>query len=1314
MKSLNLLSQKISSCPYKLGKTFLINHEDETVYLLKFSSSLTHFELIKHNDSEVIAMWPNKEDIADLVSIVCGMHFSVYDQAIYIAFHNGDIVSVHLDSSEEEVEVVGSIESKIQCMEWSPDDELVIFVTGNNTILVMTKDFYVITEFPINVEETGEAVSINVGWGKKETQFHGSAGKSAAQNKVDISGFTMSQDDDLKPRVSWIGDGSMFCCSIVDPNKGLRVIRVYNREGVLQYTSEPVDKLEHVLSWRPSGNLISSSRRLPDKHEIIFFEKNGLRHGEFSLRETQTHKIIEILWNCDSTILAVWIERIISDNEQSSCVQLWYMNNYHWYLKQEIQCQLGDKITSVAWDVEKALRLHYTTINDYYCLDFCWDLFSANTISDKNVAPVAVIDGSSVNLTPFRVMNVPPPMFAFSVQLSNPASCVSFLPNKNGGNNFAVLEANQQITLFEWSGAFERPIKVPTCIGSFQIKDSNNDQGTLRQIIWFNQSIIYGLCSIKCENNYDKLVVIYLTYDENGKAKYLSNEKHNLCQSILRLYSNPNNEELWFENTHGKVFKVKIYIDQINKFIENNDPGEKLKIQNDPFTSFPEVCNWISSTEIGRDERNETVIIGLSENNKLYGNNTQISMDCTSFFIHNDFLISTTLNNNVKFLPLQANLSDWESFNNNESHPYHETMRKVERGSKIICAVYFDVFLILQMPRGNLETVHPRALVLASVRESLNRLDYLSAYMTCRRHRIDLNILYDHEPKLFLNNVELFINQVKNVDYLNLFLSSLRNEDVTKTMYPRITIGSKPNPSDNTESQDVSTKVNIICDAVRGVLESKDSKKYLQSIITTYVKKSPPELESALNFLAKLKDQNLNLAEDAVKYAIFLVDADKLFDVALGMYDFSLVLLVAQQSQKDPREYLSFLAELENHSKYYQRFKIDDHLNRYEKALYNLSLAGENYFEQCVKYLQEHQLYKSAINIFANDNEKYKRVMAVYGDYLSKESNFEEAGLAYILAGNKLNALEAYKNSEVWREAFAIAQELKYSSNDLFLLSKELSERLADKRQYQEAAQILLDYTRQPEDAVVLLNKGHHWKEAIRISYMYDRADLIETNVKPSVLEGHNNLLQDINSMLDQLNLQTSRLQEVLLNKAKQHDLEQFDNDESIENVDVFSDTSSMASKFTRYTKSNTQLSIQSTRSGKSAKSRRRAERKKARGKKGSIYEEEYLYDSLRRLIERFNSTKVEIANLLSCLVTLGYLKNAQQIQSVFENLEEKIKNNIDKIFVTPSNTTTNITSTVNVNNNSEVLDNQQNNMVNLAIYEKPKLNQINWKLQII
>jgi len=41
-----------------------------------------------------------------------------------------------------------------------------------------------------------------------------------------------------------------------------------------------------------------------------------------------------------------------------------------------------------------------------------------------------------------------------------------------------------------------------------------------------------------------------------------------------------------------------------------------------------------------------------------------------------------------------------------------------------------------------------------------------------------------------------------------------------------------------------------------------------------------------------------HLVEDAVKYIIFLVDANALFDLALGMYDFSLVLMIAQHAQK--------------------------------------------------------------------------------------------------------------------------------------------------------------------------------------------------------------------------------------------------------------------------------------------------------------------------------------------------------------------------------------------------------------------------------
>ena len=43
---------------------------------------------------------------------------------------------------------------------------------------------------------------------------------------------------------------------------------------------------------------------------------------------------------------------------------------------------------------------------------------------------------------------------------------------------------------------------------------------------------------------------------------------------------------------------------------------------------------------------------------------------------------------------------------------------------------------------------------------------------------------------------------------------------------------------------------------------------------------------------------------------------------------------------QDPREYLPFLRELRALDKFYQRFRIDDHLKRREKALKNLHLAG--------------------------------------------------------------------------------------------------------------------------------------------------------------------------------------------------------------------------------------------------------------------------------------------------------------------------------------------------------------------------------------
>jgi len=82
--------------------------------------------------------------------------------------------------------------------------------------------------------------------------------------------------------------------------------------------------------------------------------------------------------------------------------------------------------------------------------------------------------------------------------------------------------------------------------------------------------------------------------------------------------------------------------------------------------------------------------------------------------------------------------------------------------------------VVLQMPRGNLETIYPRALVVAAIRRSIEVERYDEAFLACRNQRVDMNILHDHDPERFLASVPKVIAQIKKVEHIDLFLSQLR------------------------------------------------------------------------------------------------------------------------------------------------------------------------------------------------------------------------------------------------------------------------------------------------------------------------------------------------------------------------------------------------------------------------------------------------------------------------------------------------------------------------------------------------------------
>ena len=97
--------------------------------------------------------------------------------------------------------------------------------------------------------------------------------------------------------------------------------------------------------------------------------------------------------------------------------------------------------------------------------------------------------------------------------------------------------------------------------------------------------------------------------------------------------------------------------------------------------------------------------------------------------------------------------------------------------------------------------------------------------------------------------------------------------------------------------------------------------------------------------------------DEALKFLLYMVDVNVLYDVALGTYDFDLVMMVAEKSQKDPKEYLPFLNSLKAMEPRYGRFSIDKHLKRWSKALVHIAALPDK-LEECLQVVEEHRLYQ--------------------------------------------------------------------------------------------------------------------------------------------------------------------------------------------------------------------------------------------------------------------------------------------------------------------------------------------------------------------
>jgi elongator complex protein 1 len=584
---------------------------------------------------------PEANSAAD--KIVNLHHFSG-SLATCTVFGGGDIVLVQEDDSlrnAAHVEVVGSVDAKITAARWSPDEELLCLTTDADTVVLMSRSFDGIGEATMTVEDLGLSKHVSVGWGKKETQFRGKGAKALRDPTIPetVDEGLPSRHEDGTTSISWRGDGAFV--AVNSPLQGSRrAIRVYTRDAVLDSVSEPVNGLEGSVSWRPAGNLIAGIQRWKGTAQVVFFERNGLRHGEFALRihvypdEGSKKSRIGLEWNSDSTVLAVILE---------DAIQLWTVANYHWYLKQSVCIQgLGSLL---AWHPEKSLvfanacpagsvaettepeesldrpigMAHRLTIQE--CI-FTVARGGLNPPHDDGA--VAVIDGSTVKLTLFKQANVPPPMALYEIALDSNVIDVAF---DETSSQLVVLQQSN-VTLFDLSsttGISQAPQRKAVA------KLARNS----------SSAILFEALQV-CLVNKDHVAILL---DDGFRTAVSFFQLAQRSSNILHFQEQVAMPRLINLGRVAGLGSGSFCQDVAGGFHTGLSPDLRFILR------LPHHLPWLEAQLIAQDTA--AVPVGLAKNGHLCAGTRVLVKNCTSFLVTPDHILLTTSNSLLKCIHLQ-------------------------------------------------------------------------------------------------------------------------------------------------------------------------------------------------------------------------------------------------------------------------------------------------------------------------------------------------------------------------------------------------------------------------------------------------------------------------------------------------------------------------------------------------------------------------------------------------------------------------------------------------------------------------------------
>lgn len=766
------------------------------------------------------------------------------------------------------------------------------------------------------------------------------------------------------------------------------------------------------------------------------------------------------------------------------------------------------------------------------------------------------------------------------------------------------------------------------------------------------------------------------------------------------------------DNYSKNISLCEIDIDELSN-IDNKSFEEVFNIENlfDIISTPIKIKTCLLNINILNKNFTENIIY-LAKNNKLYIDDILIANDISSFEIYENFLLIIQ-NSNSPYSTLHfINLANFSLIEFKyplvpDFHSKSIYIRTIERGSLLVGVTKSTI--ILQAPRGNLETFSPRVLVLNNIKNLIKNKNYSEAFEQVRKHKINMNFLYDIDPESLLVNIKSFIDQIRKPDFLNLFINSLVNELSDEALQiGGIAISEKGNLVDlKTEEfkrRFIHNKINNICNQMLICLFDNNigryNIKYITSTLQILCKKNPPEYLKALTIV---KDSDPIQSEIGLEYLCWIVNSTVLYNFALQTYDFELIIMVAKKTQKDPKDFLPYLEKLKSMDSYLMKYTINYDLKEYNRAVIELSKGGEIYINKVIETIKKHDLIEVIKDLYIDFPILRKNIFSFLSENLIKKNKFHEGSYAALKAGNNKLALYCFYKNGCIKQALNILtyekETLNIEENKIIINENEflslnnflfdiLNISFAYKKDFEiEQLMNLIISTYDKGNTFPYLNLNYEeelnlkqkiiirileifinlkkWTKAYYLCNLFERIKInsdfnLINEMKMKILFEvdliKNDILLDEKEYDDKYNRLLIIQSEKKQNPNLLEDYNKYNKDINLE--DNFSETGSIISEG---------ASHDSHKSNKSKKSNISKLTKKAQNKlskrnikKGSPLEEDYIIIILQEINDKYLSLNKEddINDICYSLILLDFIEFSNEIKNSYESLKIKIKNN--------------------------------------------------------